>query len=484
MLKKLLVISLLCVLSSYAQVNLSTDNSSSSNFSSLPISVTIGGDFIITGSFPAYGGERLDQFITRIYNEALSKLQVPANNENVFLHLVSEAKDYALREITLKRKDGTTKLIDLLKFRLTGNFENNPYLQNDDVIIFPSYDSEYEVVEINGAVKKPTKFQFVEGDKLSDAIFFAHGINKAYEDSDTAVVSRLSYDGTKEELIEVGLNDEFYLKPGDRIRIKADQTKRKSYKILVLGEVKNPGEIYITENSTTIKEAIEKAGGFTEKASLKDAELVRNFTKQQILLNEALKMKADENPSVLIKLENEVSMEYIKELLRMNRTADLQIDDTLYFNISNQLRILEGENGIDFRELDSTNSIASQFIVRDGDVIVVPQKLESVYVFGQVGVPGYYQYSEGSDYLYYISQAGGLTETAKDDDDIYVIKGKGRKWISIEEKNYEIEPGDYIYVLKEIPRNIWFYVSRIGTVASILGSIATVVLLFINISSE
>jgi hypothetical protein len=52
-----------------------------------------------------------------------------------------------------------------------------------------------------------------------------------------------------------------------------------------------------------------------------------------------------------------------------------------------------------------------------------------------------------------------VAETAKDDD-------------------YKIESGDYIYVLKEIPRNFWFYVGRVSTIADVLGSIATVVLLF------
>jgi len=35
------------------------------------ISVTIGGDFIITGTFPAMVNERVDQFVTRISAEAV-----------------------------------------------------------------------------------------------------------------------------------------------------------------------------------------------------------------------------------------------------------------------------------------------------------------------------------------------------------------------------------------------------------------------------
>lgn len=460
-----------------------SENNNENPFSNLsnstpPITVTIGGDFLVTGSFPSYSGERLDQFITRIYNQAFATLKLPSVDEKIFVHMLSEAQNYPLRGIVLKSKEGNQKQIDLLKFRLTGDFSYNPYLQNDDVVVFPSYDSDYGIVEINGAVNKSTIFQFVEGDKLSDAIFFARGLNKAYENVTQALISRLSYDGTNEELIEVDLNNDIALKPGDRIKILADQTKRRNYKILVLGEVRNPGEIYITENNTTIKDAIDKVGGFTEKASLKDAELVRNFSKQQILLNQALRLKAKEDPSLLNIPEDEVDVESMKEILRMNRAADLLEDDTLFFSVSNQLRILEGETRIDFREIDSANSVASQYIVKDGDIIIVPQKFETVYVFGQVGIPGYYNFMKDRDFSYYINQAGGLTATAKDEDEIYLIKGKGREWINIDAENYKIEPGDYIYVLKEIPRDVWYYVSRIGTVAGIVGSIATLVLLF------
>ena len=39
------------------------------------ISVTIGGKFIVTGTFPASISERADQFITHIFNQAVDKLK-------------------------------------------------------------------------------------------------------------------------------------------------------------------------------------------------------------------------------------------------------------------------------------------------------------------------------------------------------------------------------------------------------------------------
>ena len=41
---------------------------------------------------------------------------------------------------------------------LNGDFTNNPYLKNDDVIIFPQPDLEHNSFTVSGAVNNPGKF--------------------------------------------------------------------------------------------------------------------------------------------------------------------------------------------------------------------------------------------------------------------------------------------------------------------------------------
>lgn len=90
----------------------------------------------------------------------------------------------------------------------------------------------------------------------------------------------------------------------------------------MLGEVNNPGEVYITKDNTTLKEVIDKAGGLTPRASSKDIEIVRNNTSNQILLKNTLEIKAKDNPSVLItNKEEENNIWQFLEMLRMHRTA-------------------------------------------------------------------------------------------------------------------------------------------------------------------
>ena len=182
-------------------------------------------------------------------------------------------QDYSFRNIKLKRVDGKEITLDLERFRLNGDFINNPYLRNDDVIIFPQSDLERNFFSVSGAVNNPGKFHFVDGDKLKDAIEFAGGINKAYENVINADMNRLSYDGREQKVISVGINSDFLCREVIALLIVADETMKKDYSIIILGEVNSPGVIPITKDKTTLYDVISKAGGLTKEASLKHAKL-------------------------------------------------------------------------------------------------------------------------------------------------------------------------------------------------------------------
>lgn len=434
-------------------------NSSGDQFISNAIGVTIGGSFIVTGTFQASPTERLDNLITRVYNSAKLPYLSQIRDLYTFERINEEIEDYALRNIKLKRFSGEVLNIDLLKFRMTGDFKYNPYLENDDVIIFPAYDDETNYIEIAGAInaESPFTFQYVEGDKLSDAILFAQGINTAYERVDSAEISRLSYDGKTEEKILVKISDDYDLEAGDRIRILAKTTDKKAYSVEVRGEVNKEGIIYITKDNTTVAEVIEKVGGFKPTADLNRAELIRSIT-----------------------FLNSPNSNRETEMMLMQRMANIDIEDSLTFLTDNRLRLSRGSSVVDFTKIDDPNSPDANFIVKDGDVIYVPEQQKLVYVFGQVLTPGYIEFKEGEGYQYYINQAGGISKFARGE--IYLIKGKTRSWIELVEDTQEVvEEGDFIWVPKEPYRNFDYYLTRIGNFAQIIGSIATVIVLIVQL---
>lgn len=477
--KTLFILFILWISSLKCQENIQNNNNTNQFLTAAnTISVTVGGSFLVNGTFPASQYERVDQFVTRLFNQAKIQ-QLNGLTDRYTFELVSTKLDnIARRNIQLKRINGTVMTLDLEKFRLTGDFKDNPYLKNEDVLIFPKLDMERDFVSIDGAVNNPVKFQFVEGDKLTDALLFSQGINKTYQNVTQAEITRLSYSGQEQKLIIIDLNSDFVLQPGDRIRVLADETNRKDYRALVLGEVNKPGYIAISKDNTTVKDVIEKAGGFKKTASLRNSEIIRGSDSYSLYKKDILTKSFEQNRTNNERMEGVLYDNRIMEELMMSRMSYLTEEDTLYFQVDNQLRFLRGNGIVDFTKLYDDSSNGTQFIVKDGDVILVPEKKDLVYIYGQVANAGYVKYSEGKDVNYYIQLAGGLGELARDIDEISVIKAKSRSWTTVGSQNITIEPGDYIWVPKRTPRTFSFYMQRVGAIASVVGSVATIILLF------
>lgn len=427
----------------------------------IPISVTIGGNFVVNGTFSASQNERVDQFVTRIFSLGKTQRLGMISQEDPYYEgkavaVVQELEKYPKRDIVLKRSNGETLKLDLEKFRLTGDFTHNPYLKNDDVLIFPKYDEFKDFIRIEGAVNEPKRFQYVEGDKIRDAILLARGVDPAYENVNEMEIYRLTYDGEIDTIIRLPLDLNYPLKRGDRVRILGITPQRNDYSAFIAGEVYQPGAILLPKNGLPLKEAFKQVGGLRETADLSRTELIRGANAfRSIFFSEPF------------------------EELMMRRMANIKEEDSLNFMIDNKLRFSRGVAAYDFEKLKSEIIDPDTLIVRDGDYIFVPPKVDLVYVFGQVNNFGYVKHVPGKDIFYYIEKAGGMGETAKDE--IYIIKGKSRTWIKADKKAvYVIEPGDFIWVPKKPIRDFDYYVERVGFIGSIVTGIMTTLILLLK----
>ena len=136
-----------------------------------------------------------------------------------------------------------------------------------------------------------------------------------------------------------------------------------------------------------------------------------------------------------------------------------------------------------FSKIDDPNSDISNYLLKSGDIIIIPEIQNSVYVFGQVAKPGYIPLVQGKDYNYYITEAGGIGDFAVEDE-IMIIKGGSRNWISPRDQDIPIEEGDYIYVPKERLRTFRSYIVEYSVIVSMLSSLATVALVVYNILTK
>jgi hypothetical protein len=250
--------------------------------------------------------------------------------------------------------------------------------------------------------------------------------------------------------------------------------------VLVLGEINFPGTIPITKDNTNLYEVIQLAGGFTSQASLKRARVFKNSS-LSIFLQHQYGLTLAEQPNLEDPKIRNILLNL--EAALMYRMSNVVSEDTTYFYLENQLRVLTEGSSLDFNKIGDPESDIAKYKVTSGDIIVIPPIQNSVYVFGQVLRPGHVTFIEEKDYTYYVNEASGLGELAEADD-IMVIKGGSRAWISPIRENVVIEEGDYIYVPKQNLRSFRSYVFEYSVYVSLLASIAAILLSIVTIVNQ
>ncbi|MFN7983306.1 MAG: polysaccharide biosynthesis/export family protein [Vicinamibacterales bacterium] len=162
----------------------------------------------------------------------------------------------------------------------------------------------------------------------------------------------------------------------------------RSQRILVIGEVRNPGE-YQLNGEMTLLSALARAGSTTPSAA-REATIVRPKRNP----------KSGEDPSEIIKVD-------LSALQAGNMTLNLSL--------------------------------------QDGDTVNVP-KAQSVFVTGQVKTPGAYAVEPGTTVLQVLSLAGGLTERGSNNR-IRIQRTENGKRSDVAAKLSDVvKPGDTIIV--------------------------------------
>ncbi len=150
-------------------------------------------------------------------------------------------------------------------------------------------------VFIFGEVKKPGVYPIRGPTLLQEVISMAEGFTELAGETITVVRPKnVSQDprplsveeAQKDEIIKVSRKDleaghDFFVQNGDSIYVS------RALKIYVIGEVKKPGE-YLWEEGLTVYQAIGKAGGVTEKGSLRRTYIIRIKDGQEIKIKPKL----------------------------------------------------------------------------------------------------------------------------------------------------------------------------------------------------
>jgi polysaccharide biosynthesis/export protein len=300
--------------------------------------------------------------------------------------MAQEGRRTERRNVILRRPSGDTLLVDLARFFQMGDLTANPLLREGDVIVVPSID---RTVTVTGRVRYPATYQYRPGESLADLLRVANGGAGFPADvADSVRIARTDGTGAR-RFITVALADTdgvagraLAMEPFDAVYVAARADFGRQPSARITGQVRHPGVYPIRPDTTTVRDLVDMAGGFTTNASLAQTTLRRdpagwNRATQQM-------------DSIPLELLGESE----RDVLRVRMQSDATVVS------------------VGFHELFAQGSDAADLTLREDDEIVVPEHRNDVLVLGAVVQPGIVGHIPGAAPQAFIERAGGLTRRA------------------------------------------------------------------------
>ena len=376
-----------------------------------------------------------------------------------------------LREIKIIRDNETFANIDLYKFLLRGEINDDIQLLDQDIVLVSMRNS---TVEIDSSIARPGIYEMLPNETLGDLIKFAGGFTPF--SSKNIIVNRLNYSrdekaylGPENYYLDYTSSKNFTIENGDRVIVRKIETFTK--KVEIVGQVKRPG-VYGFFDGMNVKNLLEIAGGLSDSTFIKSmhldqAEVIRmnpNTSYEKVIpinLNDYL--NGSPKPFFLQNLDKLVVHSNLNYFERKNIFIGGEVKVPGYYPLirddENLQSIINRAGGITSKALKNgitifrdrsffegeiqnesyeNNTInndlnnnwirvawsSTQIPLMPGDSIDIKRSTGTVNVTGEIYNPGLVEFKKGKSVRYYLNSAGGITGFG-DKKGIIVIYGNG-----------------------------------------------------------
>lgn len=374
--------------------------------------------------------------------------------------------------------------VDLTQL-MNGTIPDFTLMREDIVSISSIYSLREEyIVQISGEVLERGVYPFFRQMTVQDLIVLAGGLTEGASGAMVEISRRNKNPSlnTMAEIITLQIDKSLslstedrneLLQPFDQVYIRKTPGYTIQQQVTVEGEVIAPGIYSISRKDERVSDILKRAQGLTTYAYPEGAILVRRTefsdnksdekVSQEYLQQLRAKLLSDESTlkntsqmrlierlnKIQNKLEPENEIDAVGSRIRRENIQDIQKQDSLlqYVEIKE-----EEPTVLDLVKILDSPGSKYDFIVREGDVISIPSKLETVRITGEVISPLNVRYDEIFNFKDYINDAGGFTSTAK----------KGRSYIQYpngrrkQTKRFlffkfypKVEPGSTIFVSRK-----------------------------------
>ena len=384
-------------------------------------------------------------------------------NSNI-LHALSAAGGISefgsLREINLVRDNFIVETLDIYDLLIEGKYNIQKRLRSGDVVFV---EARKNIITIDGAVNRPSKYEALDDQKLISIIEYANGISRT-ADLENISLERM-VDGSLKTIAVP--NDSYFeaidVQDGDSIYIREYPYREAK----ISGAVLKPGT-YTMAAGQTISDLIKKAGGYTENA----------YQFGAIYLNEDAKNVNELSKEILYQ-------EFLDNIIAASQQGG-NIDLSPIVKLTEKLNNTDTNGRVVIDLLNDTT--IGLYSVKEGDQLFVPEKNNVVYVYGETSTEGAVMFYENQDVEYFVEKSGGYKRFA-DKESIYILHPNGESQLYRSKRNIfesspkteiRIYPGSIIFVPRELddstPRRLaaQAYVSILGNLGIALASLSAI----------
>lgn len=373
-------------------------------------------------------------------------------------------------QLTRLNPDFTSTLIAVDIRGILNGTASDIDLQKEDKLHIPSlFDlREPYTIKISGAVNmSDTVLPYRKNMTVEDVIIQAGGLRESAATVNVEVARRIkdpsslnSTNRTAEQFnftlcdgLQVASGDTlFTLEPFDEVFVRFSPGYQEQQVVKVNGEIVFQGDYVLAEKNSRLSDIIAKAGGITPEAYVRGASLKREMTE-------------DEQRRVETLLE-----------LSMNKQSRDSVDMSM-------INMKEYSVGIDLNKALANPGSADDVVLRDGDILYIPQMQSTVKISGAVTYPNSVTYTKGMSVSECLAQAGGYNDLSRKYPIVIYMNGKvaTTKRTLIFFKRYpKVEPGCEILVPAKTQRDRKTSLAEVLSIASSTTSMAAMVTSIMN----
>lgn len=445
-------------------------------------------------SFKLFDGDSIfvDSIVSRFSNMVEVKGAVfhpgmyeTGGNINTVLDLLEAADGlredaFTARAVMHRRK--ANRRLEVLAVDIEGIMDGrvpDVELRKEDVLFIPSVHDMRgeETLRINGEVNFPGVYEYAENTTIEDFVLQAGGLTnaasmvkvdvfrriydaKALAEQDT-ITQNFSF-AIKDGFVVEG-EPGFILEPFDEVHVRKSPVNSVTMNVSVEGAVNFAGDYAMYSRNYRLSDLVKAAGGLSDFAYPEGARLYRKMTDEERAQRESV-MKLSQ-------------IQMYEESMRSESDYDITLADSL-MNLKLELGDVYAV-AINLEMAINNPGGVEDIVLRESDVLMVPQYTSTIKISGEVRYPITLNYKKGEKLSYYIKRAGGYSDRAKKNG-VYAIYMNGGVSEISRNSSGDIKPGCEIVVpTKNASKKL--STTEIVAIGSSTASIATMIVTMVNL---